>query len=151
MKHNLRTHSSSLFLLELVASILIFSFAGALSLQFFAKAHLWNLESKVLNYFSNECTIAAEITGVVSSKSELEEKLCLLYSDSKKEPEHLNLYFTKELKLCEKEEADYHYSIHYFEKEELLTCIGKVLNLKTGEVIYELTAKHDLGGSIHEQ
>ena len=150
MKHNLRTHSSSLFLLELVVAILIFSFAGALSLQFFAKAHLWNRESKVLNYFSNECSIAAEITSVVSSKDELEERLFLLYPDLQQNQEQLNLYFNEELKLCRKKEADYHYSINYFEKDGLLTCIGRVFNLETGEIIYELTAKHDLGGSVHE-
>lgn len=148
MKHHLKTHSSSLFLLELVVAILIFSFAGALSLRFFAKSHLWNQEAKVLNYFSNECSMAAELTGISPSVRELEKKLDLLYPDASKKEGSAELYYNENLLLCQKEEADYHYSITYTEKNGLLNCNAKVTDLSSREIIYELSAKHDLGGFI---
>lgn len=148
MKYTVRANSSSLFLLELVVAILIFSFAGALSLQFFSKAHLLNRKAKVLNYFSNECSMAAEITGVASSMEELKEQLSALYPHISAENDGYDIYYDEALSFCEKENAAYHYSIIFMEENKLLSCTVRVTDLSTGEVIYELTGKHNLGGLL---
>ena len=56
-------HSSkaSLFLMELIIAILIFSLSSALCVQLFAKAHLLSNKTKDLNHAISLCESVAEV------------------------------------------------------------------------------------------
>ena len=146
MKTTTRSHSSSLFLLELVIAIVIFALASALSLQFFAKAHLLNQNAKTLNFFSNECSIAAEITGISTSLEDLEAALLHLYPDAYIQEGKLELYYDETFTLSSPESSTYLYTISYENSDNFLTSFMKVMDKTSGTLIYELESKHYPGG-----
>lgn len=75
MKQNYTSHTSSLFLIELILALFFFSVASAICVQLFAKAHLLSNEAELLTISVNECSNAAEIIRSSDSYSEIEERL----------------------------------------------------------------------------
>ncbi|MBR5578996.1 MAG: hypothetical protein IKW28_08385 [Lachnospiraceae bacterium] len=146
MKNSSGNHSSSLFLLELVVAILIFAMASALSLQFFARAHLWNNNAKALNFFSNECATVAEINGVSSSKEALIENLLQLYPRSALSEGGFTLFYDETFTLCGRDKSRYVYTISLEEKDSFLITFMKVWDSSLNTVVYELESKHYPGG-----
>lgn len=147
MKNSAGNHSSSLFLLELVVAILIFAMASALSLQFFARAHLWNKNARALNFFSNECATTAEITGVSPSKEKLTENLLQIYPRSSLSEGGFTLFYDENLTICEREKGRYVYTISLEERDAFLITSMKVWDSTLNTVVYELVSKHYPGGS----
>ena len=146
MKTISRSHSSSLFLLELVVAIIIFALASAISLQFFAKAHLLNKNAKTLNYFSNESSIVAEITGISSSTEEFEKALLQVYPSATLENQTIELYYDDNLTLCSKENGTYLYTISYSTYDHFLITTMEVVEIISDTLLYQLESKHFQGG-----
>ena len=146
MKNTAGSHSSSLFLLELVVAILIFALASAVPLQFFAAAHLWNKQAEALNFFSNECSNVAEITGVSSSRRMLEENLKQLYPDGIFSNREITLYYNENLEPAPKEDSVYIYTITLQEENLFLTATMRIWDASLNTLVYELESKHHLGG-----
>ena len=146
MKNTTKAHSSSLFLLELTIAIVIFSLASGVSLQFFAKAHLWNKEAKAITFFSGECSLAAEITKVSSSREELHASLLTVYPEGKATNDGLILYFDEAFLPSHEEKARFTYYINYDIKGNFLNCDMKVIDLHSDLAIYELDYRHFVKG-----
>ena len=146
MKTISRSHSSSLFLLELVVAIIIFALASAISLQFFAKAHLLNKNAKTLNYFSNESSIVAEITGISSSTEEFEKALLQVYPSATLENQTIELYYDDNLTLCSEENGTYLYTISYSTYDNFLITTMEVVEIISDTLLYQLESKHFQGG-----
>lgn len=146
MKTISRSHSSSLFLLELVVAIIIFALASAISLQFFAKAHLLNKNAKTLNYFSNESSIVAEITGISSSTEEFKKALLQVYPSATLENQTIELYYDDNLTLCSEENGTYLYTISYRTYDNFLITTMEVVEIISDTLLYQLESKHFQGG-----
>lgn len=61
MKMTHRPRTSSLFLLELIFSILFFSVASAICIQIFVRAHTLSRDARALHTAVSACSDAAEI------------------------------------------------------------------------------------------
>ena len=72
MKMTHRPRTSSLFLLELIFSILFFSVASAICIQIFVRAHTLSRDARALHTAVSACSDAAEIgsnAGTAAQKS----------------------------------------------------------------------------------
>lgn len=78
MRQQRQSHASSLFLLELILALLIFSVAGAVCVRFFVKAHTISSDSRILNHAVNVCASAAE---TVDGSDSAETALALLSAE----------------------------------------------------------------------
>lgn len=146
MKNKSDTHSSSLFLLELVIAIVIFALCSAISLQFFSKAHLWNKESQALHFFSNECSKVAELCSISSSVEDFTKKLSLIYEKENFILGEISLYYDEALQLSSSPASKYCYSILYQEEGEMLKVFMKITDQVQHTTVFELESIHHLGG-----
>lgn len=149
MNHKHETHSSSLFLLELVIAIVIFALCSAVSLQFFAKAHLWNKEAKALHFFSNECSMAAEICGISSSLEDFEKHLQNLYPDTPIKNGSLLLSYDDLLKPCSSCDERFLYSLTFSQQEEMLYVTMEVTDTNNSSIFFNLESIHHIGGASY--
>lgn len=138
MAQKTSSHSSSLFLLELILSILFFSIAAAICVQAFGKAHSLSRDAEVLSIAVNECSDAAEIilsadcmedvysllTQAYPEIIQSDEKLCYSYDDTfqiiisyqlKSRMLHAHISFEEKAS----ENSIYELSIEHFLQEEL--------------------------------
>lgn len=108
MNQQKHVKSSSLFLLELIFSILFFSLASAVCVQIFVKAHVMSETSRALNFAVNECSGMAELTTTCENPEEISVLLAQLYSlaDLTNFPK-VNLYYDSTFKPCIYSEAKY--------------------------------------------
>lgn len=81
MNRKYTSHTSGLFLIELILAVFFFSIAGAVCLQLFVKAHLLSKEAGLLAVSVNECSDAAEIIRSADSYPEVEKRLKTAYPD----------------------------------------------------------------------
>ncbi len=118
-------HSSKagLFLMELIAAILIFSIAGAVCLQLFAKARVVSTESKELSHAVSAVQAQTEIfygnTGSVTDA---------------------DIFYDKDFKVCSREGAAYELKAKVSSSGRLMqynVAVGKI----SGGEIYSLCVK----------
>ena len=82
MKMTHRPRTSSLFLLELIFSILFFSVASAICIQIFVRAHTLSRDARALHTAVSACSDAAEIGSNAGTAADAAEKLAALYADA---------------------------------------------------------------------
>lgn len=82
MTRKYTSHTSGLFLLELILAILFFSIASAVCVQLFVKSHLLSSQAEILSVAVNECSDAAQIILSSDTQSEVLERLSIAYSDA---------------------------------------------------------------------
>ena len=75
MKMTHRPRTSSLFLLELIFSILFFSVASAICIQIFVRAHTLSRDARALHTAVSACSDAAEIGSNAGTAADAAEKL----------------------------------------------------------------------------
>jgi len=73
MNKRSRASSSSLFLLELIMAILIFSIAAAICVQLFAKSHRLSTQARSVTAASDLCISVAELVRSSASEEELQQ------------------------------------------------------------------------------
>lgn len=116
-------HKSSLFLMEVILAILLFSFSSTVCMRFFAKSYTLNRQTEELNHAVHE----------VSSKAEY-----LLHSEvpaSFATPE----YFTDSFAPCSSQEASYQLSVEPTYDSAFCSFLITFQNMNTSEIIYSLT------------
>lgn len=76
MRRDVNTRRSSLFLMELMAAILLFSLASAVCIQVFVKAHQVSERAEQLNEAVTLCSDAAELIRAADSAEDAEKLIC---------------------------------------------------------------------------
>lgn len=141
-----RAQSSSLFLMELILSILFFSVTSAVCVQFFVKSHLLSQESKILSRAVNECSNIAEINDASDSA---ENALSLLDDSYPGASARQNaessavIYYDEAFSPCTKAKAFYILTADFTKEDSMLIADIKVTDPKAS-VIYELNTKHHI-------
>lgn len=150
MKH--RSSKASLFLMELIITILIFSAASAVCVQLFAKSHLISLKTQILNHAvihsENTAEVFLSTQGDLSSMMDLldpsslgtlsDSSFCLYYDENfNPATESSSLYKLQ----FEKEAVDsfIHGTISFFD-----------LTKDSGDPIYQLKVTKYVGGDFLE-
>lgn len=166
MKSTQPPRSSSLFLLELIFSILFFSVASAVCVLVFVRAHILSRDSRALQEAVTLCSNAAEASNASSSASEALASLAALYPEAAiAEPDanvrsasdpaiyQLSLGFDSNLESCPAEAAEnmavYLWTVSLYEADGLLHCDAAMTKPDAGkntQGIYQLQTVHYLAG-----
>lgn len=151
MTRKSRAKSSSLFLLELILAILIFSIASAVCVQFFVKSHLMSQESRALELSVSETTGVAELIGVADSLEHATDSILALSPDAvsvddstSSDQVNLALYYDKDFLMCPLSDAMYQMNISLTEKDFMLTAALNVTSKRDKPPIYSLDITHHL-------
>lgn len=136
MTRKYTSHSSSLFLIELILAIMFFSIASAVCVQLFVKSHSLSKEAELLAISVNECSDAAEILRSADSFSEIKKRLKEAYPDALYTENVLYIPYENgcRMTLCWEHLSG-----------KLLTEISYI-RTNTSETIYELKIEHLLTG-----
>lgn len=126
---NSKNSKSSLFLMELILSIMFFSLAAAICVQLFVKSHVLSRNSVELNHAVVECESAIEY--FIGNDGNID---------------NYETYYNENMELVSNiDEACYVLS---FKKEfvdsesQLLTCTAVFMDLKKDSVIYEINTNY---------
>ena len=158
MKLTHRPRTSSLFLLELIFSILFFSVASAVCVQIFVRAHTLSRDARALHAAVSVCSDAAEIGSNADAAADAAEKLAALYPDAAIESPALDgsslssvtVGFDAELQLCAADTV-YLLTADYYEADAMLHCKAVMTKTGSSEEIYRLETVHYLpGGNADE-
>ncbi|MCI9598087.1 MAG: hypothetical protein HFE75_12495 [Firmicutes bacterium] len=107
----MRNHTSlrsSLLLIELIMAILIFSLAGGMCLQIFAKSHSLGMRTVELDMAVREATSVSE---VLSQKDALENELPELYPKAEIAAGSITIYYDKDFQACGRKDACFQMNI----------------------------------------
>lgn len=146
----MKSSRTSLFLMELIISILFFSLAGAACIQFFVKAHLLNLQAKEQNKAASWSQNLAELwTASDADMPWITEQLTVCFDAPKDtlllsaDEKTLRLFFDSDWQLCH--EADAAYFLTFTNNgynEETLLLNAEVTLQKSSEIFYSLSLVH---------
>lgn len=134
----MRNSRASLFLMELMISILFFSLSSAVCIQLFVKAHTINADTEDT---SNATLIAQDISELFHHTDGDKEQLLSYYTKYESSNNEVLLYFTENGSPCSKEGANYVASLFFKQDGSYriltmdITCIDKE------DVLYSSTLK----------
>lgn len=145
---------SSLFLMEMIISILLFSVTCAVCTQLFVQTHLKQKESKDLQFAAISSQNIAELTqdcpGIDADS--YQEWIKNLYPSIQKQDDHLVLYFDQDYQECtEKELAAYELQICYHIREDIRITEIQMLRKEDQMVLYDLTRKKYIAGAATDK
>lgn len=103
----MRNHSrskSSLFLTEIIISILFFSIASACCIQIFVRGHLISEENKNLNHAQN---LAASMAETLTASEGNEQIILRNFPDAQLTEESVILYYNKDWESCDETESKF--------------------------------------------
>lgn len=137
---------SSLFLTEMILSILIFSIVAAVCVQIFVKAHLLSEQNENMNYAQN---MAASMSEMLSATEVHPDDILHVFSSSVIENDRIIVYFDESWKECPPKdaaftmEARFHQNSMEFTGDSLLFPSGNregalCITSKNGELYYDL-------------
>lgn len=138
MKH---THSkNSLFLMEILLNILLFSVFLVVSLQFFSRTHALTQETRQLHQAVTSCT---NVASIFESGDGSTADILMLYPYSVNLDDKVIVYLDKNFNDCKKGQAQYYITAQLSDKsnkqfsELIIRC--STIDRK---LIYELNAYH---------
>lgn len=131
---------SSLFLLELIISILFFSLAAAICVRFFVKSSTLETESIELDRAVTASTSVAEI---LRNDGDYKTQLQTIYPSAKWDNNKFVIFYDKEWNPCRAKDAVYSLCLETAQSREMLTGTIQVSDLDSS--IYTLTIKKHLG------
>lgn len=142
MNHKTNARSSSLFLIELILSILFFAVASSVCVQFFVKARLMSREASQLTQAVSACTMASETIASGDSLADISGRLNTVYPGCQTDLSVLldTESSTVTLQLSEKLTAV------CFLKERMLSVVLHYTPQTAGNPVYSLTVDKYLPG-----
>lgn len=147
---NIKHKNSSLFLMELIISILLFSVCSAICIQLFVKSHLLSRETEDLNKAINQASSVAE---VLTSTDDTISTLTTIFPHAITDDNQITVYYDKSWTECSKMDASYVMDIlQESTKNEI--DVWKIslykFNQSDASSIYQLSVKTIKGGSFYE-
>lgn len=137
---------SSLFLTEMILSILIFSIAAAVCVQIFVKAHLLSEQNENMNYAQN---LAASMSELLSMTEVYPDDIFHVFPSSIIENDSIIVYFNESWEECSPKdasftmEAKFHQNSMEFTGDSFFFSSGNrkgvlCITSKDGELYYDL-------------
>lgn len=128
---------SGLFLMELIIAILFFSFASAICIQVFAKAHITSTQSRDLTAAITQAQSAAEaFKSCDGSPSDLADLL-----DAQQNDDGLIVCYDKQWNRVSSGQETYRMTIQITQEDELYRSQIKIVDNSEPQPIYEITVK----------
>lgn len=113
---------SSLFLTEMIISILFFSIAAACCIQIFVKAHLTSQKSENLNYAQN---LASSMAETMMATEGAETEISKYFPTAIITENTITLYYDKNWEACAKENSSF--MLHTTFNKNTDTISGKIV------------------------
>lgn len=129
---------SSLFLVELMVSILFFALASAVCIQIFAKSHTKSIETARLNMAVAKTQSAAEV--FLNSDSP-EDMLPVVFPEGQMNVDTFTMYYDKDFNSCKEKDASYALKIIIHSKAQDQISQITVSSIGSEKVIYSLEVK----------
>lgn len=145
MKHRSRANSSSLFLLELILSILFFSIASAVCVQLFVKSHILSTNARELNRSVIEVSSIAELTNTAQDTDSAIQEILSLYPNSEKiEDSQIQIYYNHDFDPCSETDFTYVLDVQFVQDESTLSTILTMMDPDKNRSIYHLDVIHHI-------
>lgn len=134
---------SSLFLMEILVSILLFSIASAVCVQVFVKASQLNQSSRELE---QSLCIAQNFAEIMRSSNNPAETIAALFPDAKVEPSQITLFYDRDFCRCKESspEAAYFAQLTFSKQEALQQMKITVNKLGTASEIFTLLVSKNM-------
>lgn len=148
MKRKPTANPSSLFLLELIFTILFFSVASAVCVQIFVKSHTLSTQAHDLTQASRRAGDVAELITASTSPDDMKNLLEDAYSDAVNiASENFTIFYDSDFIPCSQETAVWQLSGTWNLNGQLLDVQLDVTKLTSGveaDVFYQLPVRHHL-------
>ncbi len=129
---------SSLFLMEMIVTLLFFSAASAICVQLFAQAHILSRQAEELNM---AVAISQSYAEAMRGTDGSIESISVLFPDAERiSNQILEQYYDGDYQKCPAAEACYVVEVTLSPTNAFQIIHTRVLQLETREIIYELTA-----------
>lgn len=128
---------SSLFLMEILISILLFSLTSAVCIQVFVHADQMNKSSKEL---AGSIQIAQNLAEIMKSSPEPMNRIKQLYPNAQAGTNQLTIYFNKEFTSCtpEADGATFCSTLQFSQNGDMNTMNIQISNIQKNTDIYAL-------------
>ncbi len=118
----MRNSKSSLFLMEMIIAVLVFSICSAVCVQIFAKAYITSENTQILNSSVTACSSAAELFyGFRGDLSKLQREIDVQRT-SEAEPGKLSFYYDKDFARTGAGDAIYCMTMETNRMDDLMEC-----------------------------
>lgn len=134
----MRNSRASLFLMELMISILFFSLSSAVCIQLFVKAHTINTDTENK---SNATLIAQDISELFHHVDGDQEQLLSYYSKYESSANEIKLYFTENNNSCAKESARYIATLSFEPNGAYRILTIEITAVGNEDILYSSTLK----------
>lgn len=142
---------TSLFLMEMILSVLIFSISVAICVKVFMKAYNISYSTKELNMAVTRCTSAAELFyGFSGDLSQIQMEMDADHSGIS-DKGSLTLFYNGKYDKCSEKDAEYYMLLVNHKDEDILTCDITMCKYNNDEVIYSLSLDMYTGGTVPVQ
>lgn len=136
-----RARPSSLFLMEIIFSILFFALASSVCVQIFAKAHTMSQDARNLNFAVIECSSAAEMLAESDSKADAVQLISGYYSHAETENGLITVFFDDSFAECTEKDSTYVLTCSFSESGQMLNA-DIAVDTASGDEIYSLKTGH---------
>lgn len=129
---------SSLFLMEMIITICFFSFASAICVQCFVKAHLIDKKTIELNHAVEISQNLAEI--MRGTEGDIYSIMAMYPESIQGDDDYFTLFYDSDFNPCSAGEARYAADVTLTQKNSLITIDINVTNVDELSIIYSLQA-----------
>ena len=143
----MRNSRASLFLMELMISILFFSLSSAVCIQLFAKAHTIN---ETTEHISAATVIAQNISEYFHHTNGNKEQFLSYFEEYESSSSQTFLYFTENGDSCSASNAYYKVSLTLQEEENFNTITFQVIHIINKETLYSSTLKKHVPATLSQ-
>lgn len=139
----MRNSRASLFLMEIMMSVLFFSISSAVCIQLFVKAHTLNVHTENLA----KATIVAQnlseyfLNGDTSKNISLREQMLSTLPDHDTIENHVVFYYDDNWNLCKKDTASFLTSLTFHEDADFSYLAIDITTIDKSEDIYHSSVK----------
>lgn len=136
-----RARPSSLFLMEIIFSILFFALVSSACVQIFAKAHTMSQDARNLNFAVIECSSAAEMLAESESRTDAVQLMSGYYSYAETENGTITVFFDDSFAECTEKDGTYVLTCSLSESGQMLNA-DIAVDTASGDEIYSLKTGH---------
>ncbi|MBR5359710.1 MAG: hypothetical protein IK123_02370 [Lachnospiraceae bacterium] len=129
---------SSLFLMEMIVTILFFSLAAAICVKCFVSAHMMGKETYELNHAIAIATGYAEV--MRGTDGDIDSIMTVLPDAVKGDDSYIMLFYDDQFRPCEAENAVYAGDVTLTPNGAIQNMDIKIVRVEDSSIIYELTA-----------
>lgn len=132
------TRRSTIFLMELIMAILIFSLAATVCVQVFVKSHIIEKDS---NQLSNAVFASVSVAEIIRSSDDYDSVLFTQYPFMLRSNDTYSIFYDNNWTVTYESNAKYCLKISFSKVDGMIDAIIRCNNLDSSSTIYELKIK----------